>query len=126
VRHRTHVDLPGARVRRRVWAADLWVDPTPNWERIKAAGVADLVTPMRVEAHDLPFAQGFFDTIVSIDAFEYFGTDDLYLAWRLSWVLAPGGRIGIVVPGPRGEIDEAPEPLREHWGPDYWAFHSPQ
>jgi cyclopropane fatty-acyl-phospholipid synthase-like methyltransferase len=110
----------------RVWAADLWIDPTRNWERIKEAGVADLVTPMRVEAHDLPFAEGFFDTIVSIDAFGYFGTDDLYLAWGLSWVVAPGGRIGIVVPGLREEIDEVPASLAQHWGPDYWTIHSPE
>jgi len=109
----------------RVWAADLWIDPTRNWERIREAGVGDLVTPMRIEAHDLPFAAGFFDVIVSIDAYEYFGTDDLYLAWGLSWVLAAGGRIGVVAPGTREEIDEVPEPLRELWGPDYWTFHSP-
>lgn len=109
----------------RVWAGDLWIDPTRNWERIMDAGVADRVTPMRIEAHDLPFAAGFFDAIVSIDAYHYFGTDDLYLAWHLAWALAPGGRIGIVVPGVRSELDDVPEPLREHWEPDLWTFHSP-
>ncbi len=45
----------------RVWAGDLWIDPTRNWERIMDAGVADRVTPIRIEARDLPFAAGFFD-----------------------------------------------------------------
>jgi cyclopropane fatty-acyl-phospholipid synthase-like methyltransferase len=109
----------------RVWAADLWIHPTRNWERIRDAGVTDLVAPIRVEAHDLPFAEGFFDAIVSIDAYGYFGTDNLYLPWGLIWVLAPGGRIGIVSPGLRHEIDEVPGPLQKYWGPDFWTFHSP-
>ena len=109
----------------RVWAADLWIDPAGNWSRVREAGVADLVTPLRAEAHDLPFAPGFFDTVVSIDAYHYFGTDDLYLGWTLAPVLAPGGRIGIVVPGLREDVDEVPEALRPHWHPDFWTFHSP-
>ena len=64
----------------RVTAADLWIKPTENWERIQAAGCADMVTPVFAEAHDLPFADGYFDAIVSIDAYHYFGTDDLYLS----------------------------------------------
>jgi cyclopropane fatty-acyl-phospholipid synthase-like methyltransferase len=109
----------------RVWAADLWIDPTSNWERIRAADVADLVTPIRVEAHDLPFATGFFYAVVSVDAYHYFGTDDLYLSWTLARVVAPGGRIGIVVPCLRREPDAVPPSLAEPWHPDFWNFHSP-
>ena len=39
-----------------VVAADLWVDPTENQRRVREAGVEHLVLPLRVEAHDLPFA----------------------------------------------------------------------
>jgi cyclopropane fatty-acyl-phospholipid synthase-like methyltransferase len=82
----------------RVWAGELWVPPTQNWERIKAAGVEAAVVPMELDAHALPFAAGFFDAIVSIDTYHYFGTDDLYLSYLLPF-LAPGGRLGIVSPG---------------------------
>ncbi len=81
-----------------VWAADLWISQDENWQRINAAGLTDRVYPMRVEAHSLPFAQEFFDVIVSVDAYQYFGTDELYLAY-LSRFLRPKGQIGIVVPG---------------------------
>lgn len=81
-----------------VWAADLWIGPDHNWRRVKEAGLAHRVCPMRLEAHALPFAQGFFDAIVSIDAYTYFGTDDLYLGY-LAGFLRPGGALGIVVPG---------------------------
>jgi SAM-dependent methyltransferase len=82
----------------RVWAADLWIDQDHNWRRVVEAGVADRVCPVRAEAHALPFAQGFFDAVISLDAFHYFGTDELYLAY-LSGFVRQGGTVGIVVPG---------------------------
>jgi cyclopropane fatty-acyl-phospholipid synthase-like methyltransferase len=62
-----------------VWAADLWIKPEDNLERIEAADMAERVLPVHAEAHALPFAEGYFDVIVSFDAYHYFGTDDLYL-----------------------------------------------
>lgn len=84
--------------RARVWAADLWVDPDHNWRRIADAGCTDLVCPMRAEAHALPLAAGFFDAIVSVDAYQYFGTDEIYLNY-LSRFVRPGGVLGVVVAG---------------------------
>src|SRR3977135_114682 len=49
-----------------VTAADLWIKPTENARRIEAAGLADRVTPVHVEAHALPFAEASFDAIVSL------------------------------------------------------------
>ncbi|SHF40748.1 SAM-dependent methyltransferase [Streptoalloteichus hindustanus] len=109
----------------RVWAADLWVRPTENWERVREAGLADSVYPVHVEAHDLPFPHGFFDAIVSLDAYQYFGTDDLYLGYLLQF-LRPGGQLGIVVPGLTEELETVPEWLEPHFEPDFWCFHSPE
>lgn len=81
-----------------VWAGDLWIAPHKNWTRVQEAGVAERVCPMRLEAHALPFAHGFFDAVVSVDAYTYFGTDDLYLNYVASY-LRPGGSLGVVVPG---------------------------
>jgi SAM-dependent methyltransferase len=82
----------------RVTAADLWVDPADNAGRIEAAGLSGQVTPVRAEAHALPFGEGEFDAIVSLDAYHYFGTDDLYLG-TIAKFLEPGGTLGVVVPG---------------------------
>ncbi len=90
----------------RVWAVDLWMDPDHNWQRVVEAGCDDLVCPVRAEAHALPFACGFFDAVVSIDAYQYFGTDELYLDY-LGRFVRPGGMVGVVVPGltqPLGEV----------------------
>jgi len=74
-----------------VWAADLWIDLSDNLERIRAFGLDDQVFPIRVEAHDIPSASGFFDAIVSMDSYHYFGADDLYLRDRFSHMVKPGG-----------------------------------
>ncbi len=109
----------------RVWATDLWIDASDNQARIEAAGVADLVTPIHAEAHTLPFAHGAFDVVISIDAYQYFSTDDLYLGY-LAPFLCPGGRLGMVVPGLRHELDgDPPEPLRPWWQWEFCCFHSP-
>ncbi|MGW0085114.1 methyltransferase domain-containing protein [Streptomyces sp. NPDC003393] len=107
-------------------AADLWIKPDDNARRIDEAGVADRVVPVHAEAHDLPFGEESFDAIVSVDAYHYFGTDDLYLP-SLTRLLKPGGRIGVVVPSVREEIDgvEPPEHLKDHWDTGFWSFHSP-
>ena len=63
-----------------VWATDLWIDAGENYRRFCEAGVEDSVFPIHAEAHALPFADGFFDAMVSVDAYHYFGTDDLYMA----------------------------------------------
>jgi SAM-dependent methyltransferase len=93
----------------RVWAVDLWMDPDHNWRRAVEAGVGDRVCPMRAEAHALPFAAGFFDAVVSIDAFHYFGTDVLYLDY-LGRFVRPGGALGVVVPGLARPLTGGPPP----------------
>jgi cyclopropane fatty-acyl-phospholipid synthase-like methyltransferase len=110
-----------------VVAADLWIDPSDNWRRIAAAGCADRVLPVRAEAHDLPFAESYFDAVVSVDAYHYFGTDQRYLGY-LARFLRPGGPVGVVVPALVAELesDEVPEHLRPYWEPDFWTLHSPR
>lgn len=108
-----------------VWAADLWIKPTENLRRIGAAGLGERVYPISVEAHALPFAEGFFDAIVSLDAYHYFGTNDLYTA-EIARLLKPGGQLGIVVPGLTRELDELPAHLEPYWEPAFWSFHSPE
>jgi cyclopropane fatty-acyl-phospholipid synthase-like methyltransferase len=108
-----------------VWATDLWIGASDNWERVRAAGLERHVFPIHAEAHALPFAEGFFDALVSLDAYHYFGTDDLYLGYFARFVM-PGGQIGIVVPGLRQEFaDGLPPHLAPYWHPEFWSFHSP-
>jgi len=69
-----------------VTATDLWVPEEDNQRRIAEAGVADRVTAVRAEAHALPFGDAEFDVVISLDAYHYFGTDDLYLGYFARFV----------------------------------------
>ena len=107
----------------RVWAADLWIEPADNLDRIRAAGREGDVVAVYAEAHALPFPEHHFDAIVSLDAYHYFGTDDLYVGY-VSRFLRPGGRLGIVSPGLTREIAAAPAALRPFWQWEFCSFHS--
>jgi SAM-dependent methyltransferase len=106
-----------------VWATDLWIGATDNLARIREHGAEDQVFPIHAEAHTLPYADGFFDAIVSIDAYQYFGTSETYTATTLR-LLKPGGEFGLVVPGLVEELDAVPGHLAPYWEPDFWSFHS--
>lgn len=114
-----------------VFATDLWISAAENWRRVREANLADRVFPIHAEAHALPFAADFFDVIVSLDSYQYYGTDDLYLSY-ISRFLRPGGRIGIVVAGLTAELAEGPpahlcKPQangKVFWEPDCFTFHS--
>jgi ubiquinone/menaquinone biosynthesis C-methylase UbiE len=113
-----------------VWANDLWISAADNWQRIKEAGVENLVFPIHAEAHDLPYAEEFFDAVVSLDSYQYYGTDDLYLTNFIKF-LRPGGQIGIVVPGLAQDFTTPPEHLTKpsgnrttFWVDECWSFHT--
>ncbi|MBT4503035.1 MAG: methyltransferase domain-containing protein [Gemmatimonadetes bacterium] len=107
-----------------VWACDLWIDPSENWERICRAGLERQVYPLKADARSLPFARGFFDASVSVDAYHYFGTDDLFIGCYADLIKAEG-QIGIVVPGLVAEIGEAvPSHLKPYWEWEFRSFHS--
>lgn len=107
-----------------VWATDLWFSASENIQRIRDAGVEDSVFPLHADARALPFAADFFDAIVCIDSYPYFGTDDLYLNY-LAHFVKPDGRIGMAGAGLVQEMDgPVPDHLRDFWTQSFWAFHS--
>ena len=107
-----------------VGATDLWFDASENLQRVRDAGVEDAVFPIHADARSLPFAAEFFDAIISIDSFVYYGTDDLYLNYLARFV-KPEGRIAIAGAGLTQEI-EGPVPghLSEWWEPSMSCLHS--
>ena len=109
-----------------VWATDLWIAADDNEARIRAAGVEHLVRAVHAEAHQLPFAFDQFDAVVSIDAYQYFGTGDLYLGALLGYVRS-GGKIGIVAPAAFTEFGaDVPLELRPFWDWQFCCFHGPE
>ncbi len=109
-----------------VYATDLWISATENYERFKEQGMEDKIIPIHAEAHELPYADEFFDIIISVDSYHYFGFEDGYLDEHLAPLLKKGGRILVGVPGLKeeftGEVPEELEPFYQH---DY-HFHTCQ
>lgn len=108
-----------------VWAADLWFSPAENFQRIRDAGVDDRVFPIHADARSLPFATEFFDAIVAVDSYMYYGTDDLYLH-SLARFVKPGGQIGIAMSGLTSETGrDIPLHLSDWWQQDQlWSLHT--
>ena len=107
-----------------VWATDLWFDASENLQRIRDAGVDDGVFPIHADARSLPFAAEFFDAIVSIDSFFYYGTDDLYLNYVARY-LKPGGLLAIAGAGLVREFEgEIPPHLQGWWTSELCCLHS--
>ncbi len=106
------------------WAVDLWFSASENIQRIRDAGVEDGVFPLHADARSLPFAEKFFDAIVCVDSFFYFGTDDLYLNY-LAHFVKPGGQVAVAGAGLVREFaGPVPDHLRDFWTQDLWALHS--
>jgi ubiquinone/menaquinone biosynthesis C-methylase UbiE len=107
-----------------VWATDLWFSVDERLQRIRDAGAGDAVFPVHADARALPFAAGFFDAVISIDSFVYYGTDDLYLNYLTRFV-KPGAPIGIAGAGLVQEFDgPVPQHLSAWWEPSMACLHS--
>ncbi len=109
-----------------VWGTDLWFSVDERSRRFRDADVGERVFAIHADARSLPFAAEFFDAIISIDSFFYYGTDNLYLSYLARFV-KPGGPIAIAGAGLMQEMPaEMPEHLRTWWTPDMNCLHSAQ
>lgn len=106
-----------------VWAVDEAVAVTENYKRICESGYENKVFPLQIDARHLPFPESFFDAVIIIDSYTYFGTDDKYLPY-LAKFLKPEGRIGIVDVAFTHEIEtfaQVPAFLKADYS-RYWYF----
>jgi len=104
----------------RVFAADLWSNPTENKRFFNQMGLTtEQIIPIHADANDLPFAEEFFDAVISTDSYHYFGRDPEYLGKHLLPFVKHGGYLYIVVPGMKKDChDNLPAELLLSWTPD--------
>jgi cyclopropane fatty-acyl-phospholipid synthase-like methyltransferase len=109
-----------------VFAADLWISPSENYERFVQTGCDKSIIPIHAEAHALPFAHHYFDAIVSVDSYHYFGADPAYLDTHLVPLVKPGGVIAVSVPGLQPGLTEAslPDAMKDFWNHEVINFNS--
>ena len=75
-----------------IFAVDLWIGATANSGRFAAWQVDDRVVPLHADARELPFAEKYFDAIVSVDAYHYFGCDSTFFAQKVLPLITAGGQ----------------------------------
>lgn len=103
-----------------VYAADLWSEPGDNMRFFERMGLTNRqVIPCKADATALPFATGFFDAVVSVDSYNYFGRDPEYLGQHLLPLVKRGGMLLFAIPGMvRDCHDELPSCLLASWSPE--------
>jgi cyclopropane fatty-acyl-phospholipid synthase-like methyltransferase len=121
-----------------VFATDLWISATDNYERFKLFGLEDKIIPIHADAsqpqaatdltgdwgtipktgasNGLPFADGYFDAIISVDAYYYFGTGKDYLDKHIAPLLKENGILAVSTPGLIKEFGgNVPEEMKPFW-----------
>jgi cyclopropane fatty-acyl-phospholipid synthase-like methyltransferase len=106
-----------------VWAVDEAISASDNYQRIWDAGCEEKVIPLEADARSLPFAEEYFDVVIVVDSYTYFGTDEKYLPY-IARFIKPGGCVAIVDVCFTEEIEtqaQVPDFLREDYQ-SYWYF----
>lgn len=103
-----------------IYAADLWSDPEENRKFFDSMGLSrEQIIPVKADAAALPFERDFFDAVVCVDSYNYFGRDPDYLDDKLLPYVKSGGYIYIAVPGMKKDLHDAlPEVLLLSWTPE--------
>ena len=109
-----------------VFAHDLWVGATENYERFKSFNLDNLIIPIHGDANDMPYADQYFDAVISVDSYEYFGESESYMDEKLAPLVKKGGIIAIAVPGVKKELHGVlPLEMSYSWtAKDLGTFHS--
>ncbi|MEZ0537928.1 cyclopropane-fatty-acyl-phospholipid synthase family protein [Caldicellulosiruptoraceae bacterium PP1] len=102
-----------------VFAIDLWINPTENYQRFKEFGLDDKIIPIHAEAHALPFANNYFDAVISIDSYHYYGAETEFLDQYIVPLVKENGIIAVSVPGLKEDFFQGvPEELKPFWQED--------
>ena len=100
-----------------VYAADLWSEPESHYPLFEQFGLSrEQCIPVKADANDLPFEREFFDSVVCVDSYNYFGRDPAYLDEKLLPFVKSGGMIYAAVTGMKKDChDNIPEVLLRSW-----------
>jgi cyclopropane fatty-acyl-phospholipid synthase-like methyltransferase len=109
-----------------VVSLDLWVPADARQEVLDAAGVGDHVTVVTGDVRTMALGDEEFDAIISVDAFEYFGTDARFLPGLVP-ALRSGGLLAMSTPALRHDPYTAavPHHVAVVFGAEVAAWHSP-
>jgi len=104
----------------KVYAGDLWSDPEENRRFFADCGLSDKqIIPVKADGEALPFEKEFFDAVVSLDSYNYFGRTPEYLDSKLLPFIKKGGLLYLAFPGMKKDLHSAlPPELLLSWTPE--------
>lgn len=107
------------------YAVDLWSDPQENRAFFDSLGISrDTIHPVQADvSQGLPFEHGYFDAVVSIDSYNYYGRDPHYLGECLLPHVKQGGMLYLSIPGMVRDCHDNPPvcPLKS-WTPEQLGY----
>lgn len=108
-----------------VFAVDLWISASDNLSRIRSIHLEDQIIPIHADAHQLPFAQNYFDAVISVDSYHYFGAEAGFLDQFILPYLKSAGLLAVAIPGLIQNFDNGvPDELLPYWQDDmnFYSF----
>ncbi len=104
----------------KVYATDLWSNPDENRKYFYSLGLDEnSIVSIKADSTDLHFDKNFFDAVVSVDSYNYFGRDENYLDNKLLPFVKNEGYIYIAIPGVKNDcLDNLPKELLLSWTPE--------
>lgn len=97
-----------------IFAVDLWVEPKENYIFFKEQKLDNRIIPLNCSAENLPFAEEYFDMVVSVDSYHYFGLEKDFFKYNIKPLLKENGEIYIAVPGIKKDYEIVPKDLEHH------------
>lgn len=97
-----------------IFAVDLWVEPKENYIFFKEQKLDNRIIPLNCSAENLPFAEEYFDMVVSVDSYHYFGLEKDFFKYNIKQLLKENGEIYIAVPGIKKDYEIVPKDLEHH------------
>ncbi|MFA7658325.1 MAG: methyltransferase domain-containing protein [Candidatus Gastranaerophilaceae bacterium] len=99
-----------------VFATDLWISASQNYKTFKSMGLENQIIPIHADAIDLPYANEYFDAIVSIDSYHYSGTEPEFMDTKIAPLVKKDGTIAIAFPGVKKELNGVlPDEMMLSW-----------
>ena len=99
-----------------VFATDLWINATENYKTFRSLGLENKIIPIHADAHNLPYADEYFDAVISIDSYHYFGLEPDFVDTKIAPLVKKGGTIALAFPGVKKELNGfLPEEMMVSW-----------
>ncbi len=105
-----------------VFATDLWIPASENYEKIRVFDLEDKIIPIHTDALKLPYAEEYFDAIVCVDGYHYFGREEGFIDEKILPYLKKDGDLLFAFPGLKenilGSFGELPPVMFLSWEPE--------